>query len=256
MVCENGLNTVALLRKPLYMHMLRNVYKNANIVISPSASYCNLLRRVGIRNVINVPNLLARGEFEQWASNEFQNNKKENAILFVGRLQSGKGVELIPTIASQLPTTRFEVAGGGPLYDWLAKHNPGNLVLHGFLWPDKRRALMSKCSLLFVPSARAELYPTVVLEAFAAGKPAVAFDYCGAKEIIESSGGGLLATPFNVNSIVECINYLLENPDVQEQMGGRARKWACETVHPDIVIKKLIRIYENLASNCKSEPGK
>jgi glycosyltransferase involved in cell wall biosynthesis len=99
-----------------------------------------------------------------------------------------------------------------------------------------------------LPSIWTDLYPTVILEAFTLEKRVVAFDYGGAKEIIESSGGGLLATPFDVGSLVKCLRHLLENPISRKQNGQLAGKWARETVHPNVVIDKFIAIYEHLTS--------
>ena len=239
---------VKLVEPPLYMYMLRHIYRSANIGISPSALYADFLRRAGGKNVVHISNLGNRRLFEQSISETCSSKQHTPSILFVGRLAPEKGVTLITKIAKQLRDIKVDIAGDGPLSGWLSDRNPGNLVLHGFLHDDEKYSLMSECSLVFLPSVGADLYPTVILEAFALGKPVVAFAYGGAKEIVESSRGGLLATPFDVNSIVGCIRYLLENSLVREHKGLLAREWAMKTVHPDIVINKLIAIYDNLMS--------
>ena len=240
--------SVRLAEMPFYMYMLRHMYKSANAVISPSALLADLLRHVGLGNVVHIPNLVSRHEIERFSLDTYSVEQHTRSILFVGRLAPEKGVALIPIVAGKLKDTQIHVVGTGPLYGWLADHNPGNLILHGFISDEEKYSLMSECSLLFVPSVWADLYPTVILEAFVLGKPVVAFDYAGSKEMVESSGGGLLATPFDVISLIRSIKYLLENPLVSKEKGFLGRMWAMKTAHPDIVIKKLIAIYNNLVT--------
>jgi len=236
---------------PFYMYILRQTYRNMNAIVSPSKSLADLLTQIGLNNVLHIPNMINKGELEFYSSKALA-KEYPSSILFVGRLSREKGVELIPKIARQLLGTQVHVIGSGPLHRWLSDHNPGNLILHGFTSEHEKYSLMSKCSLLFVPSIWADLYPTVILEAFALGKPVVAFDYAGSREMVELSGGGVLAVPFDVNSMILAIRSLLDNPALSRKKGLLGHEWANRTAHPDIVVNRLIAVYEHLVGSTDS----
>jgi glycosyltransferase involved in cell wall biosynthesis len=83
-----------------------------------------------------------RREFEESASKVHSAWQPFGSILFIGRLFPEKGVSLIPAIASQLLDTRVHIVGAGPLSGWLADHNPGNIILHGFISEDQKIPLV------------------------------------------------------------------------------------------------------------------
>jgi len=73
----------------------------------------------------------------------------------------------------------------------------------------------------FVLSSRQEGLPTVVLEAMAVGLPVVATDVGGVAEVLQRSGGGLLAEPANPASLAEKMGMLLRSDTLCADLGGR-----------------------------------
>ena len=98
---------------------------------------------------------------------------------------------------------------------------------------------------MVVPSEWCEMFGLVVFEAFVLGKPVVAFDLGGPKEMIEDSGGGLLAKPFYINDFAEKVTYLVENPAEARKMGLMGRRWVEKNLHPNRFAESLAKVYEN-----------
>lgn len=80
-----------------------------------------------------------------------------------------------------------------------------------------------KESSIFVLSSRYEGFGLVLVEAMACGVPPIAFDCpCGPKDIITPMKDGILVENGNIDQLANKINYLIEHPDVNHQMGIEA----------------------------------
>ena len=89
-------------------------------------------------------------------------------------------------------------------------------------WVDDVYSAMSCLDVLLVPSAAIEGTTRVVLEAFAAGLPVIAYRSGGIKEVIEHGVNGLLVDSAE-EMANECIE-LLRDPDRRAAIAGAARK--------------------------------
>ena len=123
--------------------------------------------------------------------------KKQNALLFAGRLTIGKGVGLlIETLSKPLkffPDYKFYFVGEGPLKDNLIKLNKTNKNVHilGQISHENLLRLMSKVKLVLVPSLWPEPFGRVALEAISQGTPVVATRSGGLPEIVSDGKYGL-----------------------------------------------------------------
>ena len=246
-----------LLRMPLrktssqIMKMLYQIYsfkallKRADAIISPSKLFAiELWRRLGIKayhlpNPVNPKLLVERPKLQG-----------DGSILFIGRLIFQKGVTLLPRIAKSLPHVTMHILGRGKLGNWLFRNKYSNMIYHGFVEEKEKLKLMKKTSVVIVPSIYQEMYPYTVSEALALGKPVVAFDFGGPKEMIEMSGGGLIAEPFEIKDFAEKVKYLLENPSEAKKRGLMGRKWVEENLRTDRYAEKLVKVY-GCAEGCR-----
>lgn len=78
---------------------------------------------------------------------------------------------------------------------------------------------------MFVQSSRGEGFPLALLEAMACAVPCAAFDCApGVHEIIRHEEDGLLAHPGNTTELAHQLGRLMEDADLRDAMGERARK--------------------------------
>ena len=225
----------------LQYHLLASKYvlRTANYIVAPSRIFCREIEKQLNQRCLNVPNPI-----DPTLLNINPHPRGDGSVLFLGRLSLIKGIPVIVNIAKRLSNTLIHVAGEGPLKLWLLEKKPPNVLYHGFVHGVRKSKLLEKTSIVIVPSLCVEMFPYVIVEAFAFAKPVIAFDLGGSKELVEMSGGGLLAKPFNIAEFADHIKYLLENKTAASKMGIRGRKWVEKTLHPDRIVKLLIRIFD------------
>ncbi|GAA3336582.1 hypothetical protein GCM10020358_09590 [Amorphoplanes nipponensis] len=155
----------------------------------------------------------------------------ENKVLVAaGRLVRQKGFDLLipayATVAARHPDWRLRIFGYGRQREKLAAQIAelglsDRVRLEG---PSRRLAEELAAASGYVLSSRFEGLPLVLLEAAAAGVPAVAFDCpTGPREIIEHGRTGLLVPPEDVPALAEGMIRLIENPAERRAMGAAAR---------------------------------
>ena len=114
-------------------------------------------------------------------------------VLFVGRLFANKGLDVLCDAALQLPDdVRVLIVGEGPLRSELERrYFDPRIVFLGGVEEEELRALYGKVAVLALPT-RSDGMPTVILEAFCCGTPAVSTDVGAISELIDDSTGVLL----------------------------------------------------------------
>ncbi len=85
--------------------------------------------------------------------------------------------------------------------------------------------VLAAIDIFVLPSILPDSFPTVILEAMAAGKPVVATLSGGSAEMVEDGVTGFLIPIGDVSKEVAAIGKLIENPNLRSQMGeaGRVR---------------------------------
>ena len=98
--------------------------------------------------------------------------------------------------ARELPEIKLKIAGDGPQYkemaDYLEKTKATNIELVGCQTTEQIITTMKQCRFFVMPSELPENYPTVILEAFACGKPVLGSRVGGATELIKDNQTGWL----------------------------------------------------------------
>jgi glycosyltransferase involved in cell wall biosynthesis len=207
-------------------YSLQKLARSSDLIIVPSKELTErLAEEVGLGNVIHIPNP---------ANPQLLSLKptppESNVALFIGRLDFSKGVHLLPKIAELIKPIKLHVVGQGPLRDHILRDPPENLIYHGYVSNEEKIALLRKASVVVVPSIWHELYGYVVIEAFSMARPVVAFSLGGPKELVESSGAGLLATPYNVKEFSENVKSLALDKQRSFELGLKGRKYVEETL--------------------------
>ena len=171
-------------------------------------------------------------------------------FLFLGRLSREKGVDWLLRAWVKLHQRgrRLVIAGTGPEESSL-RQLAGQLGLRDVLFTgfiDKRQQtdLWAKSAALVVPSIWDEPFGMVVLEAWARGRPVVAFAKGALPELIRHNADGLLAEPFSESSLAENIQELIISPAKGPAMGSAGRLRLEKEFSQQVWYKKIEATYQ------------
>ena len=94
-----------------------------------------------------------------------------------------------------------------------------------------------------VPSILPETFGLVALETAAAGKPIVASDIGGLRDVVVDEETGLLVAPGDPEAMAAALRRLLADAKLRERMGAAARAQAAG-FGPDAVVPRFEEAYE------------
>jgi glycosyltransferase involved in cell wall biosynthesis len=162
-------------------------------------------------------------------------------VLFVGRLSTEKGVDvLLDAVAGVPEAKRVVVAGDGPLRPELearARSTGARVEFTGWVGRDQLPALYPRARVQVVPS-RSEPQGVVVLEALASGTPVIGSDVGGIPEMIEDASNGWLVEPGRSDQLRAALLTALSDRERLEGMRAGARESAARfslTRFPELI---------------------
>ncbi|MFT4415883.1 glycosyltransferase family 4 protein [Fredinandcohnia humi] len=184
---------------------------------------------------------------------EQYNIKAPFLLSFVGRLAPEKDLDILMTIAHQLPEgikekVHWLIAGDGPLLEKLQKEKPHNMTFTGYLKGEQLAELYAASDIFVFPSTT-ETFGNVVLEAQACRTAVIGAKAGGVQEIIKHEETGLLCEPKNIESFVISICRLLDNPTLLRRMELEARKYALSRSWDAIFADLLLQYNEVIEHN-------
>ena len=178
-----------------------------------------------------------------------------NRILYVGRIHSIKGVDILLRAMRQLidrrPGTRLMLVGGGLVFrDYRMQEEhlrslAGELGLKdcvefaGAMTPQEVAQLMRASALIVLPS-RAESFGAVLVEALACGTPVVAAR-CGGPEDIVNDDVGVLVPKEDPDALAAAIEYVLERRGQYDSV--RLRAYALENFAWEQIAGQTVDLY-------------
>jgi glycosyltransferase involved in cell wall biosynthesis len=157
-------------------------------------------------------------------------------IACIGRIAPEKGqldfLRAVEIISRSLPHARFTIYGaalfaeaGAEAYDREVRARAAGLPVEFAGWVDDVYAALAQVDVLLVPSAPHEATTRVILEAYAAGVPVVAFASGGIPEIVEDGVTGSLTR--SVDEMAAITLDLLNDPARRAEMSAAGRAcWA------------------------------
>ena len=135
---------------------------------------------------------------------EFNLPSDARIAVTVAVLRPAKGIEVLLEAVRLVPDTHFLIVGDGPMREeWTALTDSNRVHWAGF-----RRdvdAILAGCDLFVHPSLD-DAFPTVLLEALAAGLPIVASRVGGIPEIVDDGVTGRLVPPGDAQQLAAAIN--------------------------------------------------
>lgn len=225
-----------------YANKIINSCKNLDYLILVSKDLTNFYKERTSTKCVYIPNMIEKSNV--------RSSHKEKNILSIGRLSSEKGfndlIDVFALVNKKCPDWKLNIVGDGVEKENLVnkikeKKLEDKIIMHGYLTKDKIEPLLEKSS-IYVMTSYTESFGIVLLEAFSAGIPCIAFDSAeGAKEIISNNKNGFLISNRNKDKMANKICELINSKEKRIQMGkdGLEKSYKYD---PSKVIEKWIDI--------------
>ncbi len=179
-------------------------------------------------------------------------------LLNTGRIVEEKGihdlVEALGELRREGIAAELELVGWAPDRDPtadLALKRAQELGLHaavhftGYLAPGPELIERYKQADIYLFGSPTEWgMPQSLMEAMAAGLPAVTTDFEGLRGVLVDKEHALIVPPRNPRSMATAIRRLLEDPDLRRRLSGNARRWAAERTNERSVSDILRHLHE------------
>jgi glycosyltransferase involved in cell wall biosynthesis len=177
-------------------------------------------------------------------------------VVFVGRLSAEKGVNvLLEAWARSSPkglARELIVTGDGPEAEKLrsiAQRSPHPVRFLGNVDPSEVTAIVRRARFCVVPSVWPEIFGLVVIQAFACGKPVLAFDIGGPGELVAHEQTGLKVPCGDVDRLAKEIDRLCSDDGLVDRLGAAARQDYLTRFTPEANIHELMKIYSSARSH-------
>jgi len=172
----------------------------------------------------------------------------------IARLFRLKGHEFLfqaaPRIVAAAPNVRFLLIGDGVYRERFERQVAEmglrrHFVFVGLAPPREIPRYVVLMDLLVHLSLREGL-PRALPQALACGKPVVAFDVDGAREVCLDGETGLLVRPADVNGLAEAVIRLLQDTGLARRMGDRGRELVKDRFSEARMAQQLDELYRRL----------
>jgi glycosyltransferase involved in cell wall biosynthesis len=244
-------------------YRMSNFLPDRVTAVSEAAARAHLAARaVSRRKLEVVPNGV---EAERWWGDETMRAEARRALgvgdeflwLAAGRLEAVKDYPTLLCALSRLPeSAKLIIAGSGALQAMVTGISSmlgltRRVRFLGFAH-DLERWMQAADG--FVLSSRWEGLPTVLIEASAAGLPAVATDVPGVREVLgPGADAARLAPRGDSVALARAMAGLMRTPlEERRAIGERARQYVVEQFSLEGVLNRWESVYQNLLDGCRA----
>ena len=160
------------------------------------------------------------------------------------------------------------IVGGGPLSDRLrseVQHRGLGKKIELCGWKEDMCPIYSSFNIVVLTSIN-EGTPVVLIEAMASGKPFVATNVGGVRDLMVGNGkevvadnqgkftlyeNGILVASGDANGLAGALHYLLEHPEVEKKMGQIGRAFALKRYDQGRLLDDIRSLYQELIASHK-----
>jgi glycosyltransferase involved in cell wall biosynthesis len=187
----------------------------------------------------------------------------EVAVLHVGRMDRGKGMEVlgraIPLVVREVPSVRFVLIGedrpDGQGGTWRARLEAlfrdrgveDRVTFLGPLDQPEMTAWYGRADVAVVPSLIYESFSYTCAQAAAAGLPVVASRIGGIPETIEDGVAGILVDPGDVEQLAAALVRVARDAELRRRMGRAGRDKVRRDFAAAVVAETALGLYRRLA---------
>jgi len=178
---------------------------------------------------------------KNYARKELNLDKNKKYILYIGRLVTKKGIDVLLKAMNMLENkSGIKLLLMGSNYEKYEKQvdKMKNVKILGEIYGQEKMLYLSACDLLVLPSFT-EGAPVVLMEAIAKNLPVVSTKVGGINKMIEDGREGHIIPIKNSGAIVEAIKKIIEKPPKNIKKYAYKYKWS-------EIIKNTVKDYENI----------
>ncbi|ELS00396.1 glycosyltransferase [Xenococcus sp. PCC 7305] len=219
------------------------IYNSYDLTLVSSSVTAKKLSEIGIKNLCCAELLgcdLSRFTNQEKTPNFFSekyklsnNIESKIKLIFLGRLTPDKGWDFALRSLTNLPSEVLEqiaiiIAGDGPMKEQIEeslKQITTNVYLLGRIAPESVPALITNSD-IFVTTSEKETRGLTIIEAAAAGIPAIAPATGGVIDTIQDGQTGFLYEPQSEKDFLEKLTLLICDRDLRRLMGANAQEIA------------------------------
>ena len=251
---EKKIGTSSLLKK-----WLKSTFLKADHIIVLSSAFKNRLIEWGYSGPITVETTLVDETLmqgETWNSiSEKRADLSQTSLLYLGNVSKGKGVwEVVDSLKrlsfdGDSQRALLNVAGSGSDLGSLQKYTEENSLNVKFLGYVKelKKVEAFKNAHLYLFASYHEGMPNSVLEAMAFGLPVITTRVGGIPDFFEDGKMGLFLDNRNPLHIAQKIQYLLDRPDLMQQISKYNFEYAKKHFYAVKVARRFKDIVESVA---------
>ncbi|PIN98568.1 MAG: hypothetical protein COT90_03620 [Candidatus Diapherotrites archaeon CG10_big_fil_rev_8_21_14_0_10_31_34] len=231
---------------PAFSFFQKKVYQKADRIIALSSEMQEIIqKKVPERKekVVFIPNFVN-------SEIVVPLKKTENQILFVGRLDKEKRLDLLIEVLGELKNKfdfELNVIGSGPERKKLelqSKKAGIKCEFFGFVPHDELSHFFSSASIFVLPSLF-EVMPVVVLEAMSSGCAVIASNAFGVNDQI-GSGEGLIFEKENKQELKEKLIQALSSFQLCSSLGKKAREKVLKEFDVKVIAEKTESLYKEV----------
>lgn len=212
---------------PFQKFFIKRALKKVDKIFVVSKALKEALETNGISDIEVIHNGI---NVQEWVGVEAIGNpppfvsNKGWGILFAGRVDKAKGVSVLirafDVINSEIPNAKLTIVGDGKFS--VAENQ--NIKVMPWQNREAMKRIFSEAKIIVVPSLYLDPFPTVNLEAMAAGKPVVGTCFGGTPEAVVNNETGYIVNPYNEKGLADRIIDLLKNPEKAATFGKAGRE--------------------------------
>jgi len=224
---------------------------DARVAVSPAAQeYAAGALGLPLGAFRVVPNGVDRAAFRAAAPLPELADPERPLLLFVGRLEPRKGLDVAIRaylrLRASTPRVRLCVVGDGPERSRCQEMVPPSLrpdvLFVGRVAADELPRYHASADVFLAPATSGESFGVVLLEAMAAGLPIVASGIPGYRTVMADGRQGRLVPPGDAFALAEAAGTLLASPALARAMADEGRRTAEQYAWP-VVARRVVEVY-------------
>ena len=225
----------------------KNAVKYADEIIVLSRNVQKYFKEVYGRKTKFIPNGVTKPVikenkeiFDRWGL------KKDEYVLFLGRIVPEKGVEYLIKAWKNIKTSKKLVIAGGSsdtdeFVGKLKEKSDDTIIYTGFIQGRQLEELYSNAYLYVLPSD-VEGMPLSLLEAMSYGNCCLVSSIPECTEVVEDKA--VIFKKSSVKDLEEKIQMLIDNPKIVKQHKATASAFICKKYNWEKIVKKTLSLYE------------